>query len=166
MDIKNKIEVRDLVTEALEELNIKGISGKSDILLNKPEAIELMMGTWAVESDGGHFLKQKGGGPALGAWQIERLTFIDIIKRCNFHHAEILGMTSKFSNSISESDFNLLEKNHKLSIQIARLKYFLCPGSIPLTLVDQAKYWKHYYNTPLGGGTIDKYISKYNTYVR
>lgn len=159
MNITDKHEVRELVTAALTELNYK------NLILNSPAAIELMMGTWAVESNGGHYLKQIGGGQARSAWQIEKPTFCDVIKRCKFQHNEILGMTAKFSSTISDSDFLLIETNHKLACQVARLKYFLCPGSIPETLEGQSAYWKHWYNTPLGAGTAEKYIAKYKTYV-
>lgn len=159
MNITNKHEVRQLVIEALTELNYK------NLVLNSPAAIELMMGTWAVESDGGRWLKQFGNGPARSAWMIEKPTFCDIIKRCNFIHEEVIGMTAKYSSTLSDSDFLLIETNHKLACQIARLKYFLCPEIIPETLEGQAQYWKTWYNTYKGAGTIDKYLSKYNAYV-
>jgi hypothetical protein len=77
MDIQNKDDVRLLIKDALRDLS------DSKYKMDNPEAIELLMGTWAVESNGGHFLKQIGGGPALSAWQIEKPTYVDIINRIN-----------------------------------------------------------------------------------
>ena len=43
------------------------------------EAAEnLLMGTAAHESLGGHYLRQQGNGPALGIYQMERATMLDI----------------------------------------------------------------------------------------
>lgn len=158
MNIKNKHEVRALVAEALGELNTHKYT------LDTPEAIELLMGTWAAESNGGEWLKQLSGGPARSAWQIEKSTFKDIINRACMDHKEVLGQTAKFSATIDESDYPLIERNHKLAIQVARLKYFLCPGAIPKTLEGQAEYWKKYYNTKFGAGSAAKYIEKYKLF--
>ena len=156
MDITNKNDVREMIKNALAELN----DGKTK--MNSTPAIELVMGTWAVESNGGHFLKQLGGGPALSAWQIEKATYKDIINRVPKHFLAILAQT--IDKPVEDSDFSLLENNHKFAAQICRLKYYLCPGELPYNLIERAKYWKKYYNTELGQGTVEKYISKYNTY--
>ena len=162
-NIRNASEVRELIALACFELNFE--RGGKSIRLDMPEAVDLLLGTWAVESNGGKWLKQLNGGPALSAWQIEKPTFLDVINRCRMEHREVLGMTAKDSKDISPGDYYLIEKNHKLAIQIARLKYYLSPGSIPLTVEGRAEYWKKYYNTYLGSGTVAKYLSKYQTYV-
>lgn len=156
INIQDKTEVRQLIIEACTELNYK------NRILNAPEAIELLIGTWSVESDGGHWLKQIGSGIALGAWQIEKPTFCDIINRCKPVHSLVLSQT--INHTINDGDFHLLEFDHKLSIQIARLKYYLIPDAIPLNLDGQARMWKQFYNSPKGAGTVEKYIAKYKTY--
>ena len=156
MDITNKDDVRIMIAEALSELN----TGK--IKLDSNPAIELLMGTWAVESNGGHFLKQLGGGPALSAWQIERVTYNDVIGRIPKHFRDVLSDT--IGKPVADDDFPKIENNHKFAVQIARLKYYLIPEELPYNTIERAKYWKKYYNTPLGAGTVDKYMSKYNTY--
>jgi hypothetical protein len=158
MNIQDKNEVRQLIKEACKELNY----GK--LILDTPEAIELLLGTWACESNGGKYLKQLGGGPALSAWQIEKPTFCDTIKRCRIFHKSILGQTANYSDAIYDSDFYRIELNHKLAIQVARLKYFLSPLVIPKDLEGQAMIWKKVYNTYLGAGTVEKYLQKYKFY--
>ena len=156
MDITNRDDVRTMVKSALAELN------DGNVVMDSNNAVELLMGTWAVESNGGHFLKQEDRGPARSAWQIEHPTFNDIINRVHKHFKDVLSNT--IDKEINESDFPKIELNHKLAAQICRLKYELCPGEIPDNTIGRANYWKKYYNTPLGAGTVDKYIAKYNTY--
>jgi hypothetical protein len=159
MNTQNKNEVRQLIQSACKELNFDGH------ILDAHEAIEILMGTWATESEGGKYVKQLNGGPARGIFQCEKPTFIDIINRCRLVHRSILAQTANFSESISPNDFRLLEFNHKLAVQVARLKYYLSPGTIPLDLEGQAHYYKQYYNTPLGAATVEGYIRKYHQYV-
>lgn len=154
MNTQDKNEVRELIREAIKELD-----------LYSPEAVEILMGTWALESEGGKYVKQLNGGPARGIFQCERATFNDTIKRCRITHQQILGQTANFSDAIYPADFARLETNHKLAAQVARLKYFLCPGLIPKDLQGQAQYYKKYYNTYLGAATVEGYIKKYNYYV-
>jgi len=41
----------------------------------------------------------------------------------------------------------------------ARLYLARIPAAIPTDLESQAKYWKRYYNTPAGAGTVQRFIS-------
>jgi hypothetical protein len=60
---------------------------------------------------------------------------------------------------------NLPEWDLQASIIMARIKYLSCPGqNIPDGLTGQAAYWKKYYNTALGAGTIDEYPANYRKY--
>ena len=58
-------------------------------------------------------------------------------------------------DAISDTD---LIKDPKLGAIICRLKWKLIPSPIPVGLQAQARYWKVYYNTPSGAGTIDHFI--------
>lgn len=158
MNIQDKNEVRALILEACEELSY------GNYVMNQPEAVELLMGTWATESAGGKYTKQLGGGPALSAWQIERPTFADTINRCKLVHRKILADTAGVG-FISDVDFPKIERNHKLACQVARLKYYLSPKPIPTDLMGQAEMWKEVYNTKFGKGTVEEYILNYHKYI-
>jgi hypothetical protein len=106
---------------------------------------------------------QYNGGPARSAWQIEHPTFNDIIARANTHCKH--EMWKLLGKQVDTDDFLKITDNHRFAAMIARVKYYLSPGSIPKDLLGQAGYWKKYYNTPLGAGTVDMYLSKYKTYV-
>lgn len=158
MNIRDKNEVRELIKVSCAELSY----GRFDLATDP--AIELLMGTWAVESSGGKWLVQLGGGPARSAWQIEKPTFEDVITRSWPVFKEVISYTAGVVH-ISPLDFPKIERNHKLAIQIARLKYFLSPLPIPDSMIGQSQMWKKVYNTHLGAGTVEKYISAYQKYV-
>lgn len=160
-DTKNKQDVRRLVTRALEKLAIA--TNKPE--MNTPQAIELLMGVWAQESQGGKYVTQLGGGPARGMWQIEKPTFLDILNRCDGDSYRELLVTVGDPHALLQDHFDFLVTNHTLSAQIARLKFYMSPGSIPEDLEGQAEYWKKYYNTPLGAGTVEEYLASYKNYV-
>jgi hypothetical protein len=48
---------------------------------------------------------------------------------------------------------------------MCRVHYLRCPGTIPAGLRAQAEYWKKYYNTPLGAGTVDGYVQAWEKFV-
>jgi len=159
MNTRDKIEIRQLIVDSLSQLNY------DKVICNKPEAIELMLGTWAQESDGGLYTHQLKDGPAHGLWQIEKYTFFDIVLRCRKYHYEVMRRNIGLYDLHTDEAFELLITNHSFCCQAARIKYFLCPGSIPLTIQGQAEYYKKYYNTQFGVATIEEYIEKYNRYV-
>jgi hypothetical protein len=153
INTRDKNVIRKIVIDALDSLK----------LFTNPADVELLMGTWAIESNGGQYTHQLGNGPAHGLWQVERTTFIDVLTRCKRKHYAILQ--GAIDGRTPEDCFEDLITNHTFCAQVARLKYYLCPGFIPPTLQGQAEYWKKYYNTVFGAGTVEKYIEKYNEFV-
>lgn len=128
------------------------------------DAEDLVMGTIAVESNGGQYIRQIGGGPALGICQIEMATHNDIAYRYLAARPDLLSKVLKAANVINLSSDHLMS-NLKYAVAICRLKYFMIPTKIPGDLAGQAAYWKRYYNTPLGAGTEQKYIRAYHRVV-
>ncbi len=119
-------------------------------------ALALLLGTAAVESDLGTYTRQRGGGPARGIFQMERPTFDDIQTRLKVRYPEI----TDWIHEDQETDL------HQATI-MARLKYRSIPTPLPSAddLQALAEYWKLYYNTPLGAGTIEKFKAKYIKYI-
>ena len=124
------------------------------------EAEELLLLTAAQESKLGYYLKQVGG-PALGIYQIEPATHRDIL-RYLYHKPELRDIIDSLATSANDSE---LIWNLAYSTAIARVKYLMVPEAIPLTLEGQARYYKQYYNTPLGRATEDEAIKNYINYV-
>ena len=46
----------------------------------------------------------------------------------------------------------------RLGVLLARLHYLRCPGAIPGDVHGQAAYWKQWYNTVAGKGTVEEYL--------
>lgn len=157
----NAGQLRGLIRETLEEV---GLYSKS--------AEELLMLTAAVESNLGEYIEQTKG-PALGVFQMEPLTHNDIMDRwLNAAPKSVRENVEKFlekymGNVSSHEDELALQYNLKYSILLARLKYYTVKAPLPPHDDKHAlaSYWKQYYNTPLGKGTVAKAIDKYNKYV-
>ena len=137
----DKKQFRDLIIKVLTKTGFQATEN----------VVSLLLGTAAVESSFGTHLRQLKG-PARGAFQVEGETFNWLKKKY-----------PKYIGADREADD--LEWDLWLSIVVCRLKYLSCPGAIPSSLEGQAQYWKKWYNTPLGKGTVDDYLSAYYKYV-
>jgi len=59
-----------------------------------------------------------------------------------------------------------LDDNDRIGVLFSRLHYFRVHDPIPESLADQAAYWKHWYNTPAGSGTVEEYLANWDRYCR
>ena len=59
-----------------------------------------------------------------------------------------------------------LDDNDKIGVLFARLHYFRVSASIPDSLSDQAAYWKRWYNTSAGSGTVEEYLANWDRYCK
>ena len=155
-------------------------------------AVSQILGTVAVESNGGYHLVQVGADSSVGAKgiaQIESITHISIwnhFLRYNPKAAKIVrGMAAQhlfddiFDGEELSEDFRrgfvVLENsadldkelisNLRYTIAICRLVYRIADGPIPDSVAGQADYWKKNYNQG-GKGTREKFITKYYEYVK
>lgn len=133
-------------------------------------ASDLLLGTAFAESKLKH-LKQIGGGPALGLFQIEPSTFDDIYYRYlgrtdkkSLKHVVDMFTVREHAGFTMTRPFYQLITNLPFAILIARIRYLLVPAPIPKTLEGQAAYWKKYYNTVEGAGTVEKYMKAWSKY--
>ncbi len=55
-----------------------------------------------------------------------------------------------------------METDPKYAAAMARVRYLRVKEAIPKDPRDIAAYWKQYYNTPLGAGTVEKFIADWN----
>lgn len=149
----DKVTLKALITSVLKELG-----------LHSDNAVNLLMGTAAQESHLGKYRKQIGGGPALGIFQMEPATFNDIVK--NYLRFKP-GLTVKIEGVARVCRFHAedIETNDLLAICMARVHYLRVSEAIPSDVEGMARYWKKYYNTPLGKGTVEEFISNYKKLV-
>lgn len=123
-------------------------------------AENLMVGT-ALQESGLTYLRQVGGGPALGVFQMEPKTHDDIWKNYLMFRAKILLRVNDYKN-LSPSE-NMLIGNLNYATAMARVHYYR--RSEPLPDADDieslGEYWKYFYNTPAGAGTVEEFIENY-----
>ena len=169
-------QIRDTIRRTLSYLDERGkYSG--------PSAVALVHRTAIVESLNFEYLKQKGAGPAKGFWQIELATAIDLLGRYLVRPSKArLRDEIKYATGINlwyddggevilaQGTIpyipHYLETNIALGIVLCRLRYWTQPGSgpIPHDIQGQAEYWKRWYNTPGGGGTVEHFVDLVGRY--
>ncbi len=128
----------------------------------------LVLCTCAVESRLGHYLKQKGNGPALGIYQMEPKTHTDLYENVLadnpilLRKVNILSKHSKYWNREHELIANL-----EYATAMARIQYWRFKEPLPEygDIAGMGAYWKKYYNTTLGDGTIKEFVRVYQKYI-
>jgi hypothetical protein len=129
-------------------------------------AVKLLLGTAAQESKLGQYLRQIGttgdkGG--FGLYQMELATHWDIFN--NF-----LLYKKKYNLILAALNINIYPLRAKdnlicnmfYSTAMARIHYIRAPEPIPDSIEEIAAYWKKYYNTSKGKGTIQEFINNFN----
>ena len=122
-------------------------------------AEQLVLGTEIVES-ALIYIRQHGDGPALGLWQVEPATDDDLYTNYLSYRQELGARLMELrapALSMSEN----LSTNLTYGAAVCRLCYYRQPEALPEAgdIEGQAAFWKQHYNTPLGAGTVSKYMS-------
>lgn len=148
----NSCQLYDIIEELFEDLELP----YSD------KVVDMLIETACVESNCGTYLKQING-PACGIFQIEPKTAQDVYDNYIIFRQHYVDIYNKlFIKSLSLKQ-NLIY-NLAFQIFICRLIYLRIKEAIPDNTKDRANYWKKYYNTKLGKGTTQDYISKVRKY--
>lgn len=144
----DKDRFREFVTEVLKKYSeILGLP------LYSESAVNLILGTCAQESSFGKYRHQING-PAHGIMQIEERTF-EWLKSV---------WAPRGAPDVSFED---LICNDEASIIYARLLYWPKPRALPAPddVFGLGCYWKDYYNTRLGKGTVQQFVRNYRRFV-
>ncbi|MBF0629295.1 MAG: hypothetical protein HQL91_13850 [Magnetococcales bacterium] len=123
-------------------------------------AEELVLGT-AIQESGLVYLRQLGSGPARGLWQMEPATHDDIWQ--NFLNSRTkLGLN--ILGHYPKPDSGRLVWDLAYACLMCRIHYLRCPQALPDAgnLQAQAEYWKLWFNTPLGAGTVEQYLANWH----
>lgn len=132
--------------------------------IENPVLEDLMAGISSVESMSGKYLRQIGSGYARGLMQIELPTYEWLIDT-----GRVPGKILALGKSYKE-----VENNHFYGMGIAislilwRMENYPLPDKNYTThdeymeyLTELAEYWKRFYNTHLGDGTVTKFKSRW-----
>lgn len=124
-------------------------------------AVELLLGTAATESGFEHFVQMKGG-PAVGIYQTEPNTFLDL--KANFLNTrrDLAERVRSLIGSVPAEREQIIG-NLFFATAIARLVYWRSSVKLaaPGDVAGHARVWKQVYNTPLGAGRPADFINAY-----
>ncbi len=143
----------------LTELIIEPVT--KHLQLYSEQATELLVGTATAESSL-TYLKQLGGGPAVGIWQMEPMTHNDIWANYLAYREGLADRVRSFSFDEGEiPNANQMIGNLWYACAMARVHYLRVPEPLPRAgdNLGQAQYWKAYYNTSAGAGTVEHYTA-------
>ena len=142
-------------------------------MINTPSAHALLLRIAAVESSL-RFRRQHHDGPGTSWWQIEPLTAASLMARAwddpvwsnwaEVFDPERTGPIAKRHNG-EQSELARTRILVRLAFdpifacQLARAKLWFAPEPLPPPedVDGQARYWKRWYNTPLGKGTVEAF---------
>jgi hypothetical protein len=136
----------------------------TSIGLHSDAASELLLGTALVESLL-VYRKQLNNGPARGLFQMEMATHDDIYENYLKYRSTLRGKVKNLKSSPDADGEDELVSNDAYAAAMARVLYRRAPKPLPPAgdVEKMAAYWKQYYNTPLGAGTPDKYVTLWNS---
>ena len=100
-------------------------------------------------------------GPARGIFQMEPATHDDIWRYLDRPKNRILR---EIVESMGASEDELVY-NLRYATAMARIKFWYVPESLPETIEGQAEYYKTYYNTAGGAGSVEKYLAMHKKYL-
>ncbi len=129
--------------------------------LYSEDAVVLLMNTARQESRL-RWIQQLGNGPAVGIWQMERVTHDDIWANYLAYREDLADKVRQLAIGTKQvPDAAQMAGNLFYACAMARVHYLRVPHMLPSAdnLSAQAAYWKQYYNTELGRGTVEEFIA-------
>lgn len=126
------------------------------------DCVNLLIETACAESCCGKFIKQING-PACGIFQIEPNTAKDVLDNFIKYRPNYKKIYDDLFIKSLSLEQNLMY-NLAFQIFICRLIYLRIKEPIPCSKISRASYWKQYYNTNLGKGTVNGYLDKVKKY--
>lgn len=146
---------------------------------NVVNAGRLLFGTAAHESAGFWYSRQIGFSNdtirgAWSLWQVEAGSVRDSIAymRRRPDLAQRAAMWAYGSDTtpypwdgkLLLDMMRMLQHGHKTACIFARLHYRRVPRALPKDVLDDAGYWKRWYNTALGKGTVEQYLKHWEQF--
>ncbi len=122
-----------------------------------------MMGTCATETHCGQYPDDNPEKLGVGVYQHDQIRIDDIQQEGEQRHFDIVKKLWGYNiPTIKLAD---LAYDPLLSTICARLGYKRIPENCPANILDQAIYWKKYWNTLAGKGTMAHYLHCVETYL-
>lgn len=131
--------------------------------LHSEAAENLLMGTAAQESRLGEYLRQLGNGPARGIFQMEQATEKDIWLNYLRYKPKLRAKVEAIAGSITPYYTDVMLYNLRYAAAMCRIHYLRVKERLPdhNDVGALGDYWKKYYNTHLGRGTVNEFKRNY-----
>lgn len=121
-------------------------------------AVELLMETCAAETGLCTVTDTNIYSHGVGANQVDKSTF-DWLKAKYAKSYTAKKIRQDFGIELGLVQYAELAFNPLLSFIFARLRYLPYPEQIPAKRIKRASYWKRLYNSNLGKGSVEHYMS-------
>ena len=149
----NEKQLKDLIDRVLEKID-----------LYSKDAADLVLKTMKVESRLEYIRQIKG--PAVGLGQCESWVSVDCITNYLSYRPDLMKKVANaccvklsYFTAPNEKDWAwILETNIAVQIAMCRLHYRRIPKPLPSSAEGQAEYWKKYYNSMAGRGTVEDFL--------
>lgn len=135
------------IAQAVCDVLGHGSNGKAVALLVETAQQETHLGTYRDRSPYRH---------GTGLCQVDPIGLQDVKTRTRPHNVELID--EKFGIELSLVTHRDLEHSPLLAFVICRLHYKLRPEIIPPSVEGRGAYWKEFYNTKAGRGTVHEYL--------
>lgn len=128
-----------------------------------PSAENLVLGT-AIQESRLRYIVQLLGGPAKGICQMEPATHNDIWVNYLSHNTELMiAVRNIVGCAVGTPPSQKMEGNLYYAVAMCRIHYLRVPHAIPAAndALALASYWKQFYNTPKGKGTVEEAVEAF-----
>ena len=128
---------------------VNALGGSEDV-------VKQMVEIACVETQCGTYPDSHPEKMGVGVCQHDQINIDDIQDEGEQRHFDIVE--KEFGYDIPKIELSDLAYDPLLSFICCRLSLKRIPEAIPSDLLCRAKYWKKYYNTEAGAGTVEHYL--------
>lgn len=137
--------------------------------LYSDDAVALMMGTCAQETALGTYIVQKGIGyeGGIGIYQLQAPSYYDVWENKIQPYPNIRAKIKLYLGYEARPPIHRIAADLSLATIMTRFYYSRVIEPIPNRFNIEAlgQYWKKYWNTEKGKGTVQQFIDNYKQYV-
>lgn len=145
-----------IIRPALDQLKLYSVAAEELLVITAAQ--ESLGGTYLAQSD----VKGYPKGPAMGIYQMEPATYMDLYQ--NFLAYHTLWLDRLTPGEIAAPNVGRMVYDLKYATMIARLNYYRVKEALPQDFEGQIRYYKKYWNTELGAATLGQVRSNYELF--